>query len=709
MNTDYKIFAAEHNICQLNKNNIKEENQKLITDKQMPVSNISVLSNKFQFLSNYSEKHTSLADEDLLSNIKKIMFKAINYLEGLFAISNSKESERHDDIYRTQEHLHYGSGSIPGVNYNAFFIALNHCQPSKNIEELKSQINTFREEYQLTQFIQHERKENPKGEEEWVNKTKENLNKLKVGESKWLEVNVKQHGMMMRIEKKDNEIFNLYFANSGGTEILHDFHPGKIKEDGSQIYRLVSTIENIPTKALLEENFLKNLIHAADTGENSEAAKEFYKEKEEKFIIPVYRELMTLINDESKLNSSDDVRHWNRLQTTGSCGSSCIWAMARSILNPKEFLELETFMQVHALIKHYQLLKSNTDKTSIRKIMVLDLIQNLEKNNFLIDKDKEILLKIKNEVKASLKMNEPEMKIANTSKVNIEDFISEKNGKYELSFWPILSNRKFGLMESAFNRFNEVQNNNLKAYLKMIKPHTEKNFQIKKKNNKWIGVGYFDKIALLCFHIANGDQEQTTVSMNNLLDGIKFLDLSELNYKNNKIEGLEEILQCLTCCLRELDYTRSGIAKNLFLSGLALKIQCQKFHLNFNEIQKQIWEMDYFLDNEQFEIFIDKSLSLDNKNEITKEVKDEKYLFMSYCRSFRTAKYFFANLNVKNLLAEDNIWLKGLDAIGASQPKIESKEFNSMKNMDFHLQDLLEQPNPDVIANNIFNEQIKCI
>lgn len=333
--------------------------------------------------------------------------------------------------------------------------------------------------------------------------------------------------------------------------------------------------------------------------------------------------------------------------------------------------------------------------------MILDLVQSLKQNPLIKHEEKEILLDIEKEVKELLKIKNPEMLVSQSSRVSINHFISKKDETHaELSpFSPVLSNSKNS--SNLENRINKTQTNTkLKAYLTMdtnFASQINTKYQLEKnENDRWVGVDVDDKMALVSFYIANGDQEQIEFYMIDLLNELKNNPNRAIN---DKKFDTQQCLNILAFQLNQLDQTRSGIAKTLFLSGLVLQQICLRNEIDLQELQKDLWEIDRFDQqmNSKFDTIIKKW-----KEEIKND--QDKSLLHSAITNFTRAKYLFANLNVNSHLDSDNIWMKGLNVINIRQPQAAPSApltHEPQKPMDFNIKTQLDQPNPDVTASQI--------
>lgn len=712
----------------------------------------------------------------LMEIIEKIVFKISHFLQGIFS-GKSLESSRFIQANRAQEHLLDGSGSSPDIHYKFLLKVIDSCDnpidhPDNthgHFKRLYNEIKQLETDNALTSI-------NPKadrqltfnGEQNWANKKKKELSELETNQSLWISIPTPGQATMMRIEKNEIGHFNLYFSNTGdGILENQDFHHYIIEEDGTERARLVAMIADIPKNALLNGDFLQNLVHAMDTGENSEAALNTVtlQVKETSPTNVIYRELRTLLKDGATLNpeAHNDESFWGRMQQTASSSVSCILAMAKTLLNVEEYQLLETQIQVKSLVKHYRLLKSGMDRSATRKIMILDLIQPL-KRNLLEEKDKETLLKIEQEIKTSLEMsetNDAEIKIAKYSRVKIDDFISQgENGNRELSgFIFLISNRKHGMFESFTTNPSDFldqgqKSNTLTAHLRMYK--TQRKYDLNADNT---GVDFFDKLALVCFHVANGDYKKTEESMNDLLNWNGEVKRTEnpkyIKQMLKKQLGIEYILLLLTRLI-SLDHTRSGTAKLLFLTGLLIQLKCKKAEMNFQKVQKELWKMSDsdFNDSavkKQFNENIDKTTQEEiskiikekeriintekerivNKENEKEEIKNrklvnrklrqknveikrlleegriEKARFKTACTRFCHIKKIFANLDVKHCLNDQNIWLRGLEKLEMTQPLTQSEFLHGNFPTGLHLSEQLENVEDSKtkrVATKLFEE-----
>jgi hypothetical protein len=634
------------------------------------------LDHSFEKLSNLAENHRPLSASEL---------STFNRIKKLFIDLKSKiiSPDHAEETFRTQEHLLFGKPILPGNHYSTFLNALSSCKLTGNLQKQLSRLDSKFDIYDFLSTRKFGRKASVLAENTWVENTRKNINQLAPGEFMLVDILSAGHSMMMRIEKRrDNEGFNIYFANTGKGIIENpEFHPVQIEEDGTQKYRVVAQIEKVSHTQLLEGGFLKNLIKAIDSDKLEQ----------------VYGVLKSLTNENTKLNATDDSRHWNRTQIVGSCSAGCIGVTIRSVLSLEENALLDTQMQVQALVKSYQLLKSNSDRSSTRKIMVLDLVQSLKQNPLLGPEDKEILATIEKDVQESLNMKDPEIMISKSSKISIDAFISDSKLS---SFVPVISNEKTLFAPSSESRTSkEQENTTLKAYLSMdnsVKFFENTKYQlIKNDKNQWRGADFPAKAALLCFHVANGDQEQIDFYMDDLL--------GSLNHPDNELPvHLESILIDLANQFNQLDRTRSGVAKTLFLSGLVLQQFCLRKNINFQDLQKDLWKLNRF-EKGQPTKFIEE---WQNKTPMTEM---EAFVFESAVKIFFKSKYFYANLHVEGHLSDDNPWKKGLEAIEVRQPTLKQPSKSEvMPTLNYHLEDRLHQTDVDVTTDEYAREAFQA-
>lgn len=655
--------------------------------EQKNVSNISLDLKKSQFLHDHLRP---LSNPTLLDKIERIFNKIFTFIFGTTNLTRARSL----DIYRTQEHLFYGIGSSTGSHYQSFLNSIKNCKDlSVNFAKLDTEISDLNTKHLDSLY---EEITSTTSEEKWVKNTQDDLRNLLPGQSTWIHAGTPGHSMMMRIEKSENETFNLYFANTGGgIQQNPDFHPPK---EGTDDFRLVAMIEKIPESTLLKGEFLKNFIHTLNTRKNSEAALQTTPKIDDNDINAVYRELRTLLKGETTLNTHIDPRHFSHEQTSGSCEANCILAMIRSELSSEELKLLETHMQVNALAKHYNLLKSNADRSSTRKIMALDLIESL-KNNPLVKNDLPTLLAMESDIKNSLKMSDPELKISKSSSVKIEDFLEKKdNGVFEMtSFTPLISYKK-NPEKSRLDKNESHKSTNLKAYLGMtsldegIKYHLVKNSE-----GRWSGVDFSDKLALVCFYVANGDHANTEHSMVELLEEFGKVPKYKIGSDAyNKQLDAERNISILAEQLKELDHTRSGTAKLMFFSSLILKLTCERAGLNFQYVKNELWNTEYWNKETLNQIKTKALRQMErpiNKEHSLPAIRTEN-LFINASNQFNQAKRFYKKLNVEDHLSEKNIWKQGLVTIEMRQPKV--LEPIVPQSADFHLKEQLNQPNADI-------------
>ncbi|HEV8051788.1 MAG TPA: hypothetical protein VGP47_04775, partial [Parachlamydiaceae bacterium] len=484
--------------------------------------------------------------------------------------------------------------------------------------------------------------------------------------------------------------------------------PVKINEDGTESVRVVAVIENIPLDELLKGPFVENFGRAFSTGKNSKTALAMSQTDESSSsntpaIDALYRELKTL-GKKGTLNATDDERCWGRAQINGSCAASCISAMTRTCLETEEFRQVEINMQIKSLVKHYKLIETGKDTSSTRKLMVLDLIQALKME--LNSDDRLLLEDIEVKVKKSLKMLNAELKISNSSKVDMDSLIVDidsliSKGEGELyKFTPFIPKitKDTGLLVSS-----AAQQGILKANVKIEKdPTVNFHFDIKRENKRWVGLNLEDKIALLCFHVANGDHEETDACMIDLLKELN-------NGQKLSDEGMEKqnftlkLLINLSDEFRNVDNTRSGIAKQLFLSTLAIDQFCKSNDFDFNEIKNDFWKIDPSGNKELVEItnnlasdkiFAKIETILHKTNTPSPNTKEDLFnerikVFGPARGAFCQAKKIYASLNVEKILEKDNIWIKGLDSINGLQPALSVPE-SLQKFEGAHISELLK-------------------
>lgn len=516
------------------------------------------------------ELETLQKNSNLYTTIKKIILflRDIANLTPRIMLRNYEISS---EAHRTQEHLTRNpalGGSHLSLQLWPFYQALDG-KSGFGFEKLRKELSQMKPiGYLNYDPLVHSQK------------IQKQLNSLKSGESMWIDAGTAKghHGMMMRLTRldKDDKIFyKMQFANTGGgLPENSDFHQEipRLNSKDKTKFQTVALINDIPAEKFNEIDFFNRFFFVAHTGidpsnpdktdplnpdNEPQTQKETNDQKESIQIINKMYVIMRELGKPEKLDPSlpENSGYFSRPQIGGSCVPSSMWAMARFVLSKEERQELKLDMRFQSLLHNYEHVKNGWGQMRTAKILALDQIQTLKgkykKSNI---ESPDVLSSIEKELLGQLGMQRTEIKISESSRKDISKFLTKTpDNNYTCKpMRAFFTQKKWSLI--------------LDLELKEINIINIKEYKFKKVNNHLEGVDLFDDIYLLYYSIANGDHELSYINLQRLM---KNLGNNSQEIDKNKAEQTAALLMGLGFRLKDVDTTRSGIAKESLLIDLA--------------------------------------------------------------------------------------------------------------------------------------------
>lgn len=291
---------------------------------------------------------------------------------------------------------------------------------------------------------------------------KRDLARLQLGESIVVPSEVKCHAMLTTITltkiKDEEKLFTVVLYNEGEGLEYH-YRKGSV-EDGQLHYQVGLVITDVKGEKLVSEysDFIEKTLYIG-------SIEKFYEK--------------TLSELEGKIASpSKDSRLWSPGQLGGSCCSSCINAFIRASLPNESFAEYHLIAKTKYLLKLYHQIKKGCGNSSLRKLIALDIIKQLEKNKEHINSDfTQVLWNIKKELREedfynskSKKINNRKMKVSNSSILNEINYNFEKaiNVIIKSNFNESSVKEATPFLEKALLPYL-IQNINIKDYKEFVK------------------------------------------------------------------------------------------------------------------------------------------------------------------------------------------------------------------------------------------------
>lgn len=211
---------------------------------------------------------------------------------------------------------------------------------------------------------------------------KELIANLNIGESILIPSGNQRHSTIMSIICTEiigkRKIFALNHYNEGNGS---SYHYQKKCEDGKLSFQAVLEVKDIDGEKLYGRDsfFIRDIIedHFSYNGINF-----FYE-----LILPE-------LNGKFAPPSSDS-RFWSFGQLGGSCSTACVIAFLRSKLSETSFKEFQILAKTEYLFKLYRQIKRGSSNTSMRKLVALEIIDQLAKDRSVSNELLPVLDKIK--------------------------------------------------------------------------------------------------------------------------------------------------------------------------------------------------------------------------------------------------------------------------------------------------------------------------
>lgn len=286
---------------------------------------------------------------------------------------------------------------------------------------------------------------------------KDDIDGLSLGESVVLPSKSKRHSMMMSItctsiEEKEKKFSVIQYNEGDG--IRYHYSKGY-----PSLFQVALEITDICSDKIIGEksSFIKDVLSKINI------------EKYYESVIPGLRGLVA--------PPSEDSRVWSFGQLGGSCSSACINAFIRVQLPTVSFSEYQTVAKTKYLLKLYRQIKKGCGNSSIKNLIALDIVKQLEEEDSTLNQDKkQFWSNIKKELQVknttSLKYNQSIEAPDKTRKFKL----GEVNYNLEIAF-NILNSLKFSeqsikeaspFLEGSFN-FLKILNITKNEFSEFIK------------------------------------------------------------------------------------------------------------------------------------------------------------------------------------------------------------------------------------------------
>jgi hypothetical protein len=532
-------------------------------------------------------KNISSSSKENYSKVLKCFNRIVKSTLEAFR-GNDSNKERVSEAYRTQEHLFRVSSRVSF--HVEKLISYASGQDESNFVQLTTELQKMKKVSEVSGV---------------------DLANLKENESLWVNGLGGYHAMMIRITKTSNGNFDFQFSNTGmGLSNHETFHPCKIV-NGKRKYQTVALIKDIPPENF--NNFFQDYAKIARTPIDVDNNDQLIKVNNK--LYELIGKLGKPVNLKDEPNTS---RYYSREQVGGSCTASSIFAMSKIILDPDQQKKLKTDLRTESLLHQYNKIKSGKEVSTTLKLQSLDLIQKL-RADYKKGEAPELLSKIENELKAELKIINVEVLLEKGSKESLEKYaVKNPNDSNGINLTPAIA---------KINKRKDKLTGNVE--MKVISNHQNYiNYHVSQTaSGRYQGTDMLDKAYLLYYQVATGNQEESYHQLSELMNSL-MSDSNQLSGSSlDKSLQTANLLFELANQFQNIDNTRSGIAKTMFLYELALAIMNKGVSPYIND------------------------LSDVRKAEVDK-LRNDLYVH----GNFQTRKY--NSLNVEKYLPRDHVWVQ---------------------------------------------------
>lgn len=278
---------------------------------------------------------------------------------------------------------------------------------------------------------------------------KEDIQKLKTGESLALTSNSKKHAMMLFITRTGESTFTVVQHNMG--EMIGDYHYNLTDSTGKQRFQTALEITDVSQSDLTAKDapFIERLIRCNNSGTTKE----------------LYESILPLLHG-TIAPPSTDPRLWSHGQLGGSCSAAAPLALIRSQLSKEAYKEFRELGRLEMILKSYKQITTGWGNTATQKAVTLEAVKALEKS--IAKRNQELphalkTIKEKLETKKQQPIKEPP--VGNLAdNLNHTLYILQKN---RFSQEAIKSSRKY--LERALEESSKpLTKSDLRKYVKIV-------------------------------------------------------------------------------------------------------------------------------------------------------------------------------------------------------------------------------------------------
>ncbi|MBA3816972.1 MAG: hypothetical protein H0X29_10745 [Parachlamydiaceae bacterium] len=197
-------------------------------------------------------------------------------------------------------------------------------------------------------------------------RVKNDISKLEKGQSLLIPSDCKGHAMTMSITCTEDingkKKFSVVQYNEG---LGLRYHYKKISEDGKLRYQTALEIKEVEGDQLYgsDSHFIKDIFDNL-TGN----------------VETLYESIIPQLNKKIEPPNEDE-RFWSVGQLGGSCSCACVLAFVRTQLSVDDYKEFQIFGKTECLLKLYRQIHRGCANPSLRKLVALEIVKELEGND----------------------------------------------------------------------------------------------------------------------------------------------------------------------------------------------------------------------------------------------------------------------------------------------------------------------------------------